>query len=103
MLLVALSVMRGHRRADRLVVLQTLLMASGIVLLGMQPAERAGNAPLLAGALAIGSAVAVAALIAAVAKLAPAVNPDVAATAQLTVAALVTAPVMLFTAPPDPL
>ena len=46
---------------------------------------------------------AVTALIAAVAKLAPAVNPDVAAAAQLTIAALAIAPVMLFASPPDQL
>jgi drug/metabolite transporter (DMT)-like permease len=100
-LLVALSVMRGHRRADGLVALQALLMVSGISLLGMQPADEPGSEPLLAGILAVGSAIAVAALIAAVARAAPTVNPDIAAAAQLTIAAAVTAPVMLVAAPPN--
>lgn len=100
-LLVGAAIMRGHRRPDGLVVLQTLLMAGGIALLGLQPAERVGDAPLLAAALAIGSAVAVAALITAVAKLAPATNPDVAAAAQLTIATMAIGPVLLFTALPD--
>lgn len=100
-LLVALSVLRGRRRADGLLVLQTLLMVGGIVLLGMQHTARAGSAPLLAAVLAVGSAVAVAALITAVATLAPSANPDVAAAAQLTIAALAIGPVMLVAAPPD--
>jgi drug/metabolite transporter (DMT)-like permease len=100
-LLVGLAVIRGHRRPDRLVALQGLLMVSGIALLAVQPAERPGSAPILAGVLAIGSAVAVAALIKAVTKLAPAVNPDGAAAVQLTIAAAATAPVVLVASPPD--
>lgn len=100
-LLVALAVLRGRRRVDAVVVLQILLIVSGIVLLGMQPGEGAGSHPLLAGALAVGSAVAVAGLIAAVAKLAPAANPDVAAASQLTIAAVATAPLILAAAPTD--
>lgn len=100
-LLVALAVIRGQRRLDSMVMLQVLLVVSGVVLFGMQPAEQPGSKPLVAGVLAIGSAVAVAALIAAVAKLAPATNSDIAAAVQLTVATAVTAPLILVAAPPD--
>lgn len=100
-LLVGMAVLRGRRRPDALVGLQTLLMAGGIALLGVQPDENPGSAPLLAAVLAIGSAVAVAALINAVTIFAPAVNPDIAATTQLAVAAVATAPIALVAGPQD--
>ncbi|MGQ0775075.1 MAG: EamA family transporter [Pseudonocardiales bacterium] len=81
--------------------LQILLVVSGIVLFGMQPAEQPGSKPLVAGALAVGSAVALTALISAVAKLAPTTNPDVAAAAQLTIAAVATTPMILLAELPD--
>lgn len=99
-LLVVLAVIRGQRRLDSAVLLQVLLVVSGVVLFGMQPAEQSGSEPLFAGVLAVGSAVAVTALIAAVAKLAPATNPGVAAAAQLTIAAVATTPMILVAAPP---
>lgn len=102
LLLLGVAVLRGRRRIDGLVVAQTLLMVTGIVLLGLQPDDRVGDRPLLAGVLAVGSAVAVAALITTVARYAPSVRPDVASTVQLGLAAAVTAPVVLVAAAPGP-
>lgn len=101
LLLLTLAVIRGRRRLDSVVLLQVLLVSSGIILFGMQPAEQPGSKPLVASVLAVGSAMAVTALISAAAKLAPTTNPDVAAAAQLTIAALATTPMILVAAPPD--
>lgn len=100
-LLVGVAVLRGRRRPDALVGLQALLMLGGLALLGAQPADRPGSAPLLAAVLAVGSAVAVAALVTAVARSAPAVNPDIAAATQLALAAVATTPLILVAAPAD--
>ncbi|MGH3937884.1 MAG: DMT family transporter [Pseudonocardiaceae bacterium] len=101
LLLMALAVIRRQRRLDSVVMLQVLLVISGIILFGMQPAEQPGSKPLVAGVLAVGSAVALTALISAVAKLAPTTNPDIAAAAQLTIAAVATTPMILVAAPLD--
>ncbi|MGH4023705.1 MAG: EamA family transporter [Pseudonocardiaceae bacterium] len=101
LLLLALAVLRGRRRVGGLVVTQILLMAGGILLLGTQPAGRTGAEPLLAGVLAVGSAAAVAGLITAVTKVAPTINPDIAAATQLAIAAVATIPFILVAAAPD--
>ncbi len=99
-MLIAADVARRRRPASPLVGCEIALIASAIMLVAVAVPEGSSPGNVVAGsALALGSAVALAALISQVAREAEGQDPDVAAGLQLSVAAVLTAPLAIAAAP----
>lgn len=93
-LLVAWLVVTRRKKFSPAILVQVVMIATALCLLAFQPVDGPLERPLLAGILALGSAVAVSILIYSVVRLAPEAHPDVYSAGQLGLAALATSPLV---------
>lgn len=99
-ILIAVDVARRRRPASRMVGVEIALVAGAVGLVAVAvPAGSSAGDVVAGSALALGSAVALAMLISQVAHAAEGQDPDVAAGLQLSVAAVLTAPLAIAAAP----
>jgi drug/metabolite transporter (DMT)-like permease len=101
-LIVIWAALTRQRAVTGALLVELALVIAAVILVALGPSQHHSTVSVVAGAgLALGSAIALAVLISWVASTATAFDPDVAATLQLSIAALLTLPLVLVAPPTE--